>query len=1046
MSNLPDVNGGPEHERTATSIINRIVAGSLRQRFLIVFFALLLVAGGIYSFRRLPVDAYPDLSPPQVEIITQWEGHAAEEVERLITVPMEVEMNGIPNQTVIRSISLYGLSDVRLTFKPGTDNYFARQQAFERLGDVSLPAGVTPSVAPLFSPSGLIYRYVLDSRERSPMELKILEEWVVERQYKSVPGVAEDSGLGGPTMQYQVLLDPARVAAVGLSVPLVVNSLSASNGNAGGGFYSQGGQFYYVRGLGRLQTPEDIANVVVAVHNGTPVLIKDIGQVVIGAAPRLGQFGFNKKDEAVEGVILMRKGEQAQIVLNRIEEKTRELNASVLPPDVKIRPFYDRRDLIALTTRTVEDNLLRGMLLVIVILIFFLYDIRSGLIVAVTIPLSLLFAFICLDLKHVPANLLSIGAIDFGILVDGAVVMVENIFRRLALNVESEHPMSVPQAIVAAAAEVDRPIFYAVAVIVAGFLPIYALTGPSGELFAPMADTTIFALIGALLIALTLLPVLAAWALRRGVRERRNVIFDKIRDVYAIGLDFSLARPWTITIVSVLIFAASLLLVPSIGAEFMPHLDEGSLWVRATMPSTISFEAASALSPRIRSVLLSFPQVTVVTNELGRPDDGTDPTGFFNNEFFVGMKPYDQWTGPIKTKEQLIEAIAEKLKVFPGITFNYTQPAEDAVDEAETGLKSSLAVKIFGPDLAVLENRANAIKAVLQKVRGIDEISVVRELGQPSLTVTPDREKIARYGLNVADINTLIEAAVGGTAATQVVQGERTFDLVVRLLPQFRQTPEQIANILVATPGGQQIPLKELADIREASGASFIYRENNTRYIGVQYSIKKRDLASAVQDAEQQVAKAVPMPPGYRLVWGGEYENYTASRKQLQIILPLTLGLIFLLLFMLYSNMKFPMITVVAVILSSPVGGLLALKLSGTPFSVSSGIGFIALFGVSVQTAVIYISYANELRRDGLGIAEATREAAILRLRPIMMTALVAALGLLPAALSHGIGSDTQRPFAQVIVGGLFSRLLISVFLMPALYALVARPHDKLEV
>jgi len=1039
MTNLPET-------ENATSIINRIVAGSLRQRFLIVFFALLLTFGGAYSFKRLPVDAYPDLSPPQVEIITQWEGHAAEEVERLITVPMETEMNGIANQTVIRSISLYGLSDVRLTFAPGTDNYFARQQAFERLGDVSLPSGVTPSVAPLFSPSGLIYRYVLESPDRSPMDLKILEEWLVERQFKSVPGVADDSGLGGPTMQYQVLLDPARVAAVGLSVPVIVDSLSNSNSNAGGGFYSQGGQFYYVRGLGRLQTTEDIGNVVLAVHNGTPVLVKDVGQVVIGAAPRLGQFGYNDRDEAVEGVILMRKGEQAQIVLNRIEQKTKELNKSILPPDVKVRPFYDRRDLIALTTRTVEDNLLRGMLLVIVILIFFLYDIRSGLIVAVTIPLSLLFAFICLDLKHVPANLLSIGAIDFGILVDGAVVMMENIFRRLALNGESENPQPVPRVIIAAAAEVDRPIFYAVAVIVAGFLPIYALSGPSGELFAPMADTTIFALAGALLIALTLVPVLAAWALRGGVREHRNFIFDKIRDAYTVGLDFSLARPWLVTFLSVAIFAASLLLVPSIGAEFMPHLDEGSLWVRATMPSTISFEAASALSPKIRTILRSFPQVTVVTNELGRPDDGTDPIGFFNNEFFVGLKPYDQWTGPIRSKEQLIDAIAEKLKAFPGITFNYTQPAEDAVDEAETGLKSSLAVKVFGPDLTILENKANAIKAVLGKVRGIAEISVVRELGQPSLTVTPNREKIARYGLNVSDINTLIEAAVGGTAATQVVQGERLFDLVVRLQPQYRQTPEQIANILVATPGGQQIPLKELADIHETSGASFIYRENNERYIGVQYSIKNRDLASAVRDAQQAVEKAVTVPTGYRMVWGGEYENYTASRKQLQIIVPLTLFLIFLLLFMLYSNMKFPLITVLAVILSSPVGGLLALKLSGTPFSVSSGIGFIALFGVSVQTAVIYISYANELRRDGRSITDATREAAILRLRPIMMTALVAALGLLPAALSHGIGSDTQRPFALVIVGGLFSRLLISVFLMPALYAVVARPHDKLEV
>ena len=1046
MTNPPVEQNGLQEPDERSSLINRIVAASLRQRFLVGFFVLVLIAGGIYSFRRLPVDAYPDLSPPQVEIITQWQGHAAEEVERLITVPMEVEMNGIPNMTVIRSISLYGLSDVRLTFSSGTDNYFAREQAFERLGDVALPEGVTPSVAPLFSPSGLIYRYVLDSPDRSPMDLKTIEDWVIERQYKSVPGVADDSGLGGPTMQYQVLLDPARVASVGLSVPMIVNSLSENNSNAGGGFYSQGGQFYYVRGLGRLTTPEDIGNVVVAVHNGTPVLIKDIGQVVIGAAPRLGQFGFNDRDEAVEGVILMRKGEQAQVVLDRIEQKTKELNQSILPADVKIHPFYDRRDLIALTTRTVEDNLLRGMLLVVLVLIFFLYDLRTGLIVAATIPLSLLVAFVFLDLKHVPANLLSIGAIDFGILVDGAVVMAENIFRRLALNNESGRTQSVMRVIVDAAAEVDRPIFYAVAVIVAGFLPIYALTGPSGELFKPMADTTIFALIGALVLALTLVPVLCSWALRGRVRERRNFIFDAIRGAYTRGLDFCLAHPWGTTVVSVILFGLSLLLIPGIGAEFMPHLDEGSLWIRATMPSTISFEEASKISPRVRAILRSFPEVTVVANELGRPDDGTDPTGFFNDEFFVGLEPYDQWNGKYHTKQQLIDAIDERLKAFPGIVFNFTQPAEDAVDEAETGLKSALAVKIFGPDLTVLEQKADAMKTVLGHVRGITELSVVKQLGQPSLAVEIDRQKIARYGLNVADINGLIEAAVGGAPATEMVEGERLFDLVVRLEPQFRQTAEAIGNILVATPGGQQIPLKELATIEVRNGASFIYRENNSRYIGVQYSVVGRDLAGAVQDAQRQVAKAVALPPGYRAVWGGEYEEYTASRRQLQFIIPITLALIFILLFMLYSNFKFPMITVLAVVLSSPIGGLLALRLTGTPFSVSSGIGFIALFGVSVQTAVIYISYANELRKSGREIVDATREAAILRLRPIMMTALVAAFGLMPAALSTGIGSDTQKPFALVIVGGLFSRLLLSVFLMPALYAIVARPHDKLEV
>ncbi|HEY3566379.1 MAG TPA: CusA/CzcA family heavy metal efflux RND transporter [Thermoanaerobaculia bacterium] len=1032
------------HTPANPSVIHRIVAASLRQRFLLGLAALLLIGGGIWSFKRLPVDAYPDLSPPQVEIVTQWEGHAAEEVERLITVPIEVEMNGLPGLTVSRSISLYGLSSLTLTFKQGTDRYFARQQVFERLPDAELPDGVSPSVSPLFSPSGLIYRYVLDSPDRSAMELKILEDWVIERAYKSVPGVADDSGLGGPTMQYQVLLDPARIAAVGLSVPAVISALSANNGNAGGGFYSQGGQFYYVRGLGRITTPEDIGNVVLAVHNGIPVLVKDVGEVTIGQAPRLGQFGYQDRDEAVEGVVLMRTGEQAQVVLDRIERKTQELNKSVLPPDVKIHPFYDRRELIALTTRTVEDNLLRGMLLVVVILVFFLYDIRSGLIVAATIPLSLLFAFICLDLKNVPANLLSIGAIDFGILVDGAVVMVENIFRQLALR--EGKPFRIHEVILEAAGEVDRPIVYAVAVIMAGFLPIYALSGPAGELFKPMADTTLFALAGSLLLTLTLLPILCAIFLRKGVRERRNVIFEAIKNVYIKGLDVCLRHPWGTTLVSALLLAGSLLLIPGIGAEFMPHLDEGALWIRATMPATISFEEASKISPQIRAILRSFPEVTIVANELGRPDDGTDPTGFFNNEFFVGLKPYSEWSGRYRTKPELIEAIGKKLQAFPGIIFNYTQPAEDAVDEAETGLKSSLAVKVFGSDLNVLEHKAQEIQDVLAKVPGIGEITVVKQLGQPSLVINVDRAKIARYGVNVADINGLIEAAVGGAPATQVVQGERLFDLVVRLQPQFRQTPEAIGNILVATPGGQQVPLKELADIREENGASFIYRENSSRFIGVQFSVKGRDLASAVEDARRQVAARVKLPEGYRAVWGGEYEEYEASREQLKLIVPLTIALIFVILFLLYNNFKFPFITVLAVLLSGPIGGLIALRLSDTPFSVSSGIGFLALFGVSVQTAVIYISYANELRGNGMEIPEATREAAILRLRPIMMTALVAALGLLPAAFSTGIGSDSQRPFALVIVGGLFSRLLISVFLMPALYALVARPGDRLEV
>jgi heavy metal efflux system protein len=1026
------------------SFANRIVRAALGQRFLTGVFALTLLAVGVWSFRRLPVDAYPDLSPPLVAITTQWPGHAAEEVERLVTLPVEREMTGVERVKVVRSVSLYGLSHVVLTFTDGTDPYFARQRAFEHLPDVSLPSGVSAGIEPLFSPSGLAYRYVLESPDRSAMELKVINDWVLSKAYKAVPGVADLGGLGGETMEYQVLLDPERLAGAGLAVSDVTTALGDNNDNAGGGFYSQGGQFFYVRGLGRVATLADIGNIVIATKNGVPVLVKDVGRVEIGQAPRLGQFGFNDRNDAVEGIILLRVGEQAQVVLERVAAVTRDLNERVLPKDVKIRTFYDRRDLIALTTRTVEDNLVRGIVLVIVVLVFFLMDLRSGLIVAATVPLSLCFAFICLDLRHIPANLLSIGAIDFGILVDGAVVMVENIHRQMARRQGTQ--FSIAKVIIAAASEVDRPIVYAVAVIVAGFLPIYVLNGPSGKLFTPMADTTIFALIGALVLTLTVVPVLCSWLMRGGVKERRNLAFEWMLRRYESLLDWSLAHRALVIGASTVLFAGALGLMLRVGGEFMPKLDEGAMWVRATMPYTISFEESSKIVPEVRQILATFPEVTTVASEHGRDDAGTDPTGFFNAEFYVGLKPYSQWVGAYHTKPELIARVNQALKIFPGIQFNFTQPAEDAVDEAETGLKSALDVKVFGTDLATLESKGLEVKHILEKVRGITHVTLVQELGQPALTVQLDRERLARFGLSAATVNGLIEAAVGGAATTQVVQGEQTFDLVVRLQPQFRQSPEAIGNILVATPTGSQVPLKEVATLQISTGASFIYRQNSARYIGIQYSVEGRDLAGAVNDAQKQVTASVQLPSGYRVAWGGEFEEYTASRSQLQVVLPITIALIFLLLFGLYHNVKFPAITLLGVVLSGPIGGMIALAVTGTHFSVSSGIGFLALFGVSVQTAVVYISCANELRLSGSGIIEATRLAALLRLRPIMMTALVAAFGLLPAALATGVGTDSQRPFALVIIGGLFSRLLISVFLMPVLYGIVARPADHLEV
>ncbi|MGH9742629.1 MAG: efflux RND transporter permease subunit [Candidatus Acidiferrum sp.] len=1032
-------------------MIHHIVQFALRQRFLVLMITLLIVVAGAESFRRMPVDAYPDLSPPMVELITQWPGHAAEEVERLTTLPLELAMNGTPKLKVMRSISLYGLSDVILTFDEDTDPYFARNVVFERLSDATLPAGVTPSMAPLFSPSGLVYRYVIESPDRSPMELHTLEEWIIERAYRSVPGVADDSGFGGPTMEYHVLLDPVKLYNYHLPVVQVLNALTANNANTGGGFYSQGGQFYYVRGLGLLKDTDDIGEVVVGSANGVPVRVKDIGRVVIGHPPRLGIFGFQDKeknnDDAVEGVILMRRGEQTQNVLRGVEKKTTELNRDLLPPDVKIRPYYDRSDLVRVTTDTVEWNLIRGMVLVLLVLIFFLVSFRAALITALTVPLALLFAFIFLHATGEAANLLSIGAIDFGIIIDGTIVMVENIYREL--NERYGQDYNLREVIIAAARDVDRPIFYSVAVIIAGYLPIYALSGPAGKLFHPMADTMAFALVGALILTLTLVPVLASYWFTKGVREKVNPIFEWIRKFYAGRLDWCLGHPKITLLAALIIFACVMLLVPLIGVEFLPHLDEGALWVRATMPYTISFEEAAKFAPQIRNILSQYPQVTVVGSELGRPDDGTDPTGFFNCEFYVGLKPYNDATwksSSVHTKEELTLDLDKKLSSYPGVIFNFTQPAEDAVDEALTGLKSSLAVKIFGPDLNILEKKAVQIKNILDKTPGFTELTVVRELGQPSLIIDTDRAKIARYGINVADVEAVVQAAIGGQAATQVIQGEKLFDLVVRMDPQYRSSAREIGELLVPAPGGQQIPLSELASIKEGSGASFIYRENNSRYIGIQFSTEGRDLEGIVNAGQAAVKRAVTLPEGYHLDWGGEYSELLEAKAQLYVIGPLTVLLIFMILFALYGNFKFPVIIALEVIMTEPVGALIALKLTHTPLSVSSVLGLLALMGVSVETSVILVSYINKLRLEGLDIRKATHEAALMRLRPIMMTALVACLGLLPAALSTGVGSDTQKPFAIVIVAGLLSRLLLGFFVIPVLYQSVARPGDTLQV
>ena len=1029
-------------------MIHRIVQFALRQRFLILMLTVFIAVGGAISFQHMPVDAYPDLSPPMVEIITQWPGHAAEEIERLVTLPTEVEMNGVPKMSVKRSISLYGLSDVILTFNEDTDDYFARQVVFQRLSEVTYPTGVTPSLAPLSSPSGLVYRYVIESPDRTPQELKTYEDWVIEREYKQVPGVADDSGFGGTVMQYQVLLDPARLYGYHITVPQVIQQLSVNNSNAGGGFYSQGGQFYYVRGIGLLRDTADIGDVVVGSQNGVPVRVRDVGDVTIGNAPRLGEFGFNKTDDAVEGVILMLTGEQTQNVLKGVEAKTKELNENILPPDVKVRPYYDRSDLVRVTTDTVENNLLRGMVLVLIVLMFFPGELpRGGDRRADDSAGAAL-------LVYFPARARRRGQPAFD---------RRHRFRNHHRRHAGDGREHLPRAGAARRAGIrfargdprggegrgpadllfrrrDHRRVHSDLRAERAFGKIVSSDGGydvdrAGGRADPHADVCA----GDVLVLV-----------QEGRARAGQCPFEWMRRKYAGQLDRCLDHPKTTIVLALAIFGATLLLIPFIGGEFMPHLDEGALWVRATMPYTISYEEAAKFSPQVRNILMKYPMVTDVGSELGRPDDGTDPTGFFNDEFYVGLKPYGDatWkTGPIHNKAELTEDLQKQLAAFPGVIFNFTQPAEDAVDEALTGLKSSLAVKIYGPDLNVLQDQALEIKRRLAQVPGFTELTVVRELGQPSLLIDTDRDKIARYGINVADVEAVVQAAVGGQAATQVIQGEKLFDLVVRMKPEFRENAQEIGNLLVATPSGQQIPLSELANIREASGASFIYRENNSRYIGVQYSIEGRDLESAVNEGQRAIADIQrSLPAGYRLTWGGEYSEYLEARQQMEIIGPLALLLIFMILFALYGNFKFPVTIALGVLMTEPVGALIALKLTGTPFSVSSVLGLLALMGVSVETAVILVSFINKLRQEGKDIRTATREASLLRLRPIMMTALVACLGLLPAALSTGIGSDTQKPFAIVIVAGLMSRLLLGIFVNPVLYEMVAKDGDVLQV
>ena len=1035
-------------------MIRSVVDFALNRRFFVLALAVLLFVWGVISFHDLPIEAYPDVANNYVSVITQWPGRAAEEVEQQVTIPIEAVMNGLPHVEHLRSTSIFGLSSVMLIFDDESENDWNRQRVLERLSQVNLPQNVQPVMGTDWSPVGQIYWYTL--RSTNPkydlMELKSLQDWVLAKQFKTVPNVVDVSSFGGLTREYQVRVDPDKLVAYGLTIGQVEQQLTSNNVNAGGSFIEEGSQQINVRAIGLVSTVHDIEQIVLKAQSGTPLRVKDIATVVQGARIRLGQIGKTIHrsdghlvdiDDVVEGIVLLRKGAESDATLKAIEVKVAELNDRVLPRGVKIVPHLDRSDLVHYTTHTVLRNLTEGIVLVVIVLFVFLANARGALIVALTIPFSLLFASICLDLRHIPANLLSLGALDFGMVVDGAIVMVENIVRHLG---HSDGRTPTIQRIREAAHEVQRPVFYAIGIIITAYLPIFTLQQVEGRLFKPMAWTVAFALAGALIFSILIAPVLASLLFRNGATEWRNPAVSFLRDRYREGVRWAIGHRRVTFMGAAACFLATIFVATGgiIGSEFLPHLDEGAIWVRGTLaPSTGATEGVR-LMRKARLILASFPEVTVSVSQVGRPDDGTDVTGFFNTEYFVDLKPKEEWRPAFhQNKEELIAAMDRELETLPGVLWNFSQPISDNMEEAVSGVKGELAVKLYGDDLKTLERIGDEIVNTMRRIKGVQDLGLFRVIGQPNLNLVIDRERAARHQINVSDVQDAVQTAVGGSAFSQVLQGERRYDLVMRYLPPFRDTREAIARIRLVSPTGERVSLAQLCDGSVADGANEIYREGNSRYVAIKYSVRGRDLGSTVEEAIRAVNVRVNLPAGYRVDWAGEYASQQRSERRLMIVVPITVLIILIILYTMFDSLKWAQL-MLANIVMAPLGGLLALFVTGTHFSVSSGVGFLALFGVSVQTGVIMLEYINQLRARGQSIVDAAVEGAVLRLRPIMMTTLVATLGLLPAAVSHGIGSDSQRPFAIVIVGGLMVGVFINIFLLPTLYVLVARDHDRL--
>lgn len=1018
-------------------IIKSIIHFSLRHRYLVFFFTAVLAVIGFISYKHTPIETFPDVTNTQIIIITQWPGRSAEEVEKFVTIPLETAMNSVQKKTNLRSTSSFGLSYVRLIFDDDVDDAFARQQVFSRLSEADLPDGIKPDVQPPYGPTGEVYRYTLESKTENIRSLNTIQEWVLDRQFKSVPGVADVNTFSGGEKIYEIRVNPNSITNYGLSALDVYNAVNKSNINVGGDVIERNGQAFIVRGIGLLNNIDEINNVIVTKINGVPILVKNLAQVVETEKPRLGQVHLDGEDDKVEGILVMRKGENAAEVLDRIHDKVNDLNENVLPKGVKIVPFYDRTHLMEFATHTVIHNLLEGIVLVTVIVLIFMADWRTTLIVGLIVPLALLFAFMLMRIKGMTANLLSMGAVDFGIIIDGAVVMVEGIFvaldhRAKEVGMERFNKLAKLGLFKQVGTEMGKAIFFSKLIILTCLIPIFAFQKVEGKMFSPLAFTLGFALLGALIYTLTFVPAFASVLLRKNVKEKHNIVVIFFEKTVGKGFKWVFGHQKISLIVAISLLAATLVSSKFLGSEFLPELDEGALWVKAQLPMSSSLEESNEMARKMMDIIKQYPEVNHTMAQVGRTVDGTDPKGFFNVEIAVDLKQKEDWPKGVTT-ESLIDDLNSKLSQFPGILFNYSQPIRDNVEEAVAGVPASLAVKIFGKDFNTLNTMANQVMDQLKTVQGIEDLGVLRNLGQPEFRIELDQQKMAMYGVNMADANSVIEMAIGGKAATQLYEGERKFDIRIRYEKDFRNTQEKIEQLMIPTQDGSKIPIKEISNIKVLTGPSFVYRDNNARYIPVKFSVRNRDLGSAIAEAQKKVAENIRLPKGYTLTWNGEFENAERASRTLSNVVPLCLLGIFLILFIMFGNVK----DSVLVIMNVPfalIGGILALHITRMNFSISAGIGFIALFGVCIQNGVILISVFKKNLEAKMTIHKALEHGVISRTRPVVMTALMAAIGLLPAAVSTGIGSETQKPLAIVVIGGLITSTILTLLILPVLY------------